>query len=162
MCYLYGENKDTYQQRGYCAAELSLCFCICKKQIFSRHCSIRIPSLLFSFSFLVLDIRVLCICLCNCVFFFINSMYIKFTFCFFLLFLRQKKVVLHCTLVSSSRAVTLKMGSNACAVFKITVVLSRFVNTGRNKFLSILMFTVKSGPNLGGSAASLIPTVICR
>ena len=33
---LSSENKGTDQLRGYCEADLRLCFCICKKPVFSR------------------------------------------------------------------------------------------------------------------------------
>ena len=29
LYYLFSEHKDTDQLRGYCAADLPLCFCIC-------------------------------------------------------------------------------------------------------------------------------------
>ena len=32
--YLCGENKEADQLRSYCAADLHLCFCICKKLVF--------------------------------------------------------------------------------------------------------------------------------
>ena len=35
LFYRCGENKCADQLRGYCAADLCLCFCICKKQVFS-------------------------------------------------------------------------------------------------------------------------------
>ena len=35
MYYLCNENKGTDQLQGYSAAELRLCFRICKKQVFS-------------------------------------------------------------------------------------------------------------------------------
>ena len=34
-CTMYVVKTDTDQQHGYGTADLSLCFCICKKQIFS-------------------------------------------------------------------------------------------------------------------------------
>ena len=35
--YRYSENKGADQLRSYCAADLRLCFRICKKLVFSRH-----------------------------------------------------------------------------------------------------------------------------
>ena len=35
LYYLCSENKGADQLRGYCAADLSLCLPICKKQVFS-------------------------------------------------------------------------------------------------------------------------------
>ena len=35
VLYLCTENKDVYQLRSYRTADLRLCFCICKKQVFS-------------------------------------------------------------------------------------------------------------------------------
>ena len=35
LCYLCGENKGADQLRGYRAADLRLCFRICKKQVSS-------------------------------------------------------------------------------------------------------------------------------
>ena len=36
LYYLCGENKGADQLRGYREADLRLCFCICKKPVFSR------------------------------------------------------------------------------------------------------------------------------
>ena len=36
LYYICSENKGAGQLCGYCTANLRLCFCICKKQIFSR------------------------------------------------------------------------------------------------------------------------------
>ena len=36
MYYLCSENKGADQLRGYCEADLRLCFRICKKPVFSR------------------------------------------------------------------------------------------------------------------------------
>ena len=36
LYYPCSENKDADQLRGYCEADLRLCFCICKKPVFSR------------------------------------------------------------------------------------------------------------------------------
>ena len=36
LYYLCNENKDADQLRGYREADLRLCFCICKKSVFSR------------------------------------------------------------------------------------------------------------------------------
>ena len=35
LYYAYSENKDADQLRGYCEADLRLCFRICKKPVFS-------------------------------------------------------------------------------------------------------------------------------
>ena len=40
----YSENKGADQLRGYHEADLRLCFCICKKLVFSRHGSYRLSS----------------------------------------------------------------------------------------------------------------------
>ena len=37
LYYLCIENKGADQLRGYCEADLRLCFRICKKPVFSRH-----------------------------------------------------------------------------------------------------------------------------
>ena len=36
LYYPYSENKDADQLRGYREADLRLCFCICKKPVFSQ------------------------------------------------------------------------------------------------------------------------------
>ena len=36
MYYLCSENKDADQLCGVCEADMHLCFCICKKTVFSR------------------------------------------------------------------------------------------------------------------------------
>ena len=35
LYYLYSENKGADQLRSYCAADLRLCFCLCKNPVFS-------------------------------------------------------------------------------------------------------------------------------
>ena len=35
LYYPYGENKDADQPRSYCAADLRICFRICKNPVFS-------------------------------------------------------------------------------------------------------------------------------
>ena len=35
LYHLCSENKGADQLRNYCAADLQLCFCICKRQVFS-------------------------------------------------------------------------------------------------------------------------------
>ena len=37
LFYLCSEIKGADQLRSHCAADLRLCFCICKNQVFSRH-----------------------------------------------------------------------------------------------------------------------------
>ena len=37
MYYLCSETKGADQLHGYCAADLRLCFRLCKKQVFSKH-----------------------------------------------------------------------------------------------------------------------------
>ena len=41
--YLCSENKGADQLRGHPEADLRLCFCICKKLVFSRSGSYNIP-----------------------------------------------------------------------------------------------------------------------
>ena len=43
LYYPYSENKDADQLRGYRKADLRLCFCICKKPVFSRCGSFNDP-----------------------------------------------------------------------------------------------------------------------
>ena len=49
MYYLCSENKDADQLRSYREADLRLCFCICKKTVFSRRgsnitlCNLEVP-----------------------------------------------------------------------------------------------------------------------
>ena len=48
MYYPYSENKDADQLRGYREADLRLCFCICKKPVFSRRGSVDKQDELYS------------------------------------------------------------------------------------------------------------------
>ena len=41
LCYLSSENKYIDQLRGYQAADLRLCFRLCKRQVFSDYLGLR-------------------------------------------------------------------------------------------------------------------------
>ena len=45
LYYLYSENKGADQLRSYCAADLRLCFRICKNPVFSQQGSYSIDSI---------------------------------------------------------------------------------------------------------------------
>ena len=50
LYYLYSENKDADQLRSYCAADLRLCFRICKKPV-----SHDTAQFIFVFQFIIVD-----------------------------------------------------------------------------------------------------------